>query len=91
MRNQPMSRAERREEKRRVQLEAAYNDHLFQLRDHFGSDQIFKHVIKNIVQMPLKCSQAWGIGRLSRKPDPLFDHAPVVATQFRLKVKKSMF
>jgi len=33
-----------------------------------------KHVIKSIVQTPLKHWQAWGIDRLSRKPVPAFDH-----------------
>jgi len=32
------------------------------------------HIIKGIVQMPLKHWQAWGIDHLSRKPVPMFAH-----------------
>ena len=48
--------------------------HLVQLPDHFRADQKLKHVLKGIVQMPLKHRQAWGIDHLSRKPIPGFDH-----------------
>jgi len=37
-----------------VLLEGTYNNHLVQLPDHFRADQKFKHVVKGIVQMPLK-------------------------------------
>jgi len=36
------------------QLEETYDDHLVQLPDHFRADQKLKHVIKGVVQMPLK-------------------------------------
>jgi len=36
--------------------------------------QKLEHVIKGIVQMPLKHCQAWGIRHLSGKPLPVSDH-----------------
>lgn len=38
-------------------------------------------VVEDIVQMPLKQWQVWGIGQLSRKPIPGFDH-PLVRRGF---------
>jgi len=59
-----------------VQLEGTHSDHLVQLPDHFRADEKSKHVIEGIVQMRLKCGQAWVIDRLSRKPVSVFDHPP---------------
>ena len=36
------------------QLEGTYSDYLGQLPDHFRAHQKLKHIIKSIVQMPLK-------------------------------------
>jgi len=55
-------------------LKETYNDHLVQLPDQFRADLKLKHVVKGIVQMPLKHRQGWGIDHLSRKPVPVFDH-----------------
>ena len=60
------------------QLEETYNDHQAQVPDHFRAGQKLKHVIKRVVQMPLKHWQAWGIDHLSRP-------VPVLTT---LSVKK---
>jgi len=54
-------------------LKGTYNDHLVQLPEQFRADQKLKHIIKGIVQMPLKHRQLWGIDRLSKQPDPVFD------------------
>ena len=54
-------------------LEDPCHNHLVQLPDDFAADQKLKHVVKGIVQMPLKHWQAWGIDHLSRKPVLGFD------------------
>jgi len=54
-------------------LGGTYND-LVQPPEHFRADQKLKQVVKGIVHMPLKNWQGWGIGHLSRKPVPVFDH-----------------
>ena len=46
--------AERIEQNRNFQLKGTYNNHLVQLPDHFRADQKLKHIVKGIVQMPLK-------------------------------------
>jgi len=51
-----------------------YHDHLVQLPDHFRADQKLKHVMKGIVQIPLKHRQVWGIDHLSRRPVPVCDN-----------------
>jgi len=51
-------------------LEGTNNGHLVQL-----PDQKLSHVIKGIVQTPLKHRQDWGINHLSRKPVSVLDHA----------------
>jgi len=51
-------------------LEGTYRN-LVQLPDQFWACQKLKHVIKGVVQMPLK---AWGIDHFSRKPVPAFNH-----------------
>ena len=56
-----------------LHLEGMYDYHLVQLPDRFRADQKLKHVVKGIVQMPLKHWQAWGIDHLSMKPVPEFD------------------
>ena len=42
------------EQNRMVQLEGTYNNHLVQLPDHFRADLKSKHVVKGIIQIPLK-------------------------------------
>lgn len=56
-----------------VPLEGTSN-YLVQLCDNLRADYKMKHVIKGIVEMPLKHWQTWGIDHLSRKPIPVFDH-----------------
>jgi len=55
-------------------LEGTNEDHLVQQPGQFRADQKLKHVVKGIVQMPLKRWQAWGIDHLSSKPVPSLDH-----------------
>lgn len=38
------------------------------------ADQKLRHVIKGIVQIPLKHWQAWDINHLSKKTVPVFNH-----------------
>jgi len=66
-----------------VQLNGTYKDHPVHLSDHFRADQKLKHVIKGIVLIPLKHSQAWGINHLPGKPVPGFEH-PSVKKRFQL-------
>lgn len=55
-----------------LQLEGTYKDHLVQLPDQFRADQELNHIVKRIVQIPLKDSQACSISRVSRKCVPVF-------------------
>lgn len=58
---------------RTVQLEGTCKAHLVHLPDFSRVNQKLKHVIKDIVQMPLEYWQAQGIKHLTRKPVPVFD------------------
>ncbi|PKU36123.1 aryl hydrocarbon receptor nuclear translocator-like protein 2 isoform x1 [Limosa lapponica baueri] len=72
--NQDTAEVDGDPQKRICQLEGTYNDHLVQVPDHFRAAQKLKHVVKGIIQMPLKHWHTSDIDHLSRKPVPVFDH-----------------
>lgn len=62
-----------REEYNSSQLEGTYNDHLFQLPDHFRAELKLNHVVKGFFKC-LLCTYRLGASATTRKLVPVFDH-----------------